>query len=187
MMQKEIDRAVDTLNKGGIILYPTDTVWGLGCDATNPSAIEKIYQIKRRPDSKSLITLVSNFLMLQQYVEEVPFKAVELMEEAVGPLTVIYPKARNLAKNLLPEDGSIGIRIPNDDFCKSMISSFGKPIVSTSANISGQKPSSIYRELSDEIISASDYVVKWRQDDETLALPSSIIKVNADGSIIKIR
>lgn len=186
-MQKELDRLVDALNKGQIILYPTDTVWGLGCDATNMDAVDKIYEIKHRPSSKSLIIMVSNFLMLQQYIDSVPFKAVELMEEATGPLTVIYPNARNIAGNLIGEDGSVGIRIPNDEFCKRLISAFGKPIVSTSANISGEKPSSIFKNISSDIINAVDYVTKYRQDDDTIAEPSSIIKVNIDGSILKIR
>ena len=186
-MQNEINRLVQALSEGKIILYPTDTVWGLGCDATNAQAVERIYEIKRRSSSKSLIVLVSNFLMLQQYVESVPFKAVELMEEATGPLSVIYPKARSLAHNVTAEDGSVGIRIPGDDFCKGIISAFGKPIVSSSANVSGEKPTSVFREISPEIVSAADCVADYRRDDDTLAVPSQIIKVNTDGSIIKIR
>ena len=186
-MQNEINRLVKALSEGKIILYPTDTVWGLGCDATNEAAVEKIYDIKHRPSSKSLIVLVSNFLMLQQYVEAVPFKAVELMEEATGPISVIYPKARMLASNVTADDGSVGIRIPNDEFCKGIISAFGKPIVSSSANVSGKKPSSIFREISEEIINAADCVAYYRRDDESVAAPSQIIKVNTDGSIIKIR
>lgn len=186
-MQKEIQRSLDCLNKGGVLLYPTDTVWGLGCDATNPEAIKKIYDIKMRPDSKSCIILVSNFLMLQQYVSEVPFKAVELMEEAIGPLTVIYPSARNLAHNVIAEDGSVAVRIPNDEYCRQLISAFGKPIVSTSANVSGCKASSLWSELNDYIKESADYATKWRRDDTKVAMPSSIIKINADNSITKIR
>ena len=186
-MQKDIQNAVRALSEGKIILYPTDTVWGLGCDATDAKAVEKIFEIKHRTATKSLIVLVSNFLMLREYVAEVPFRAVELMEEATGPLTVIYPKSKNLAGNLLAEDGSVGIRIPDDPFCKGLISAFGKPIVSTSANISGEKPSSVFKNLSGGIIEAADYVVSYRQDDETVAEPSSIIKVGNDGSVIKIR
>ncbi|MBQ3656012.1 MAG: threonylcarbamoyl-AMP synthase [Bacteroidales bacterium] len=186
-MQKDIKNAVRALSEGKVILYPTDTVWGLGCDATDERAIEKIFEIKHRSANKSLIVLVSNFLMLREYVAEVPFRAVELMEEATRPITVIYPESKNLAPNLLAEDGSVGIRIPDDDFCRSLISAFGKPIVSTSANISGEKPTSVFKKLSAEIIGAADYVVSFRQDDETLAEPSSIIKVNNDGSVIKIR
>ncbi len=186
-MQKEIQRSLDCLNKGGVLLYPTDTVWGLGCDATNPEAIKKIYDIKMRPDSKSCIILVSNFLMLQQYVSEVPFKAVELMEEAIGPLTVIYPSARNLASNVIAEDGSVAIRIPNDEYCRQLISAFGKPIVSTSANVSGHKSSSLWNELSDYIKGAVDYATTWRRNDTKEAMPSSIVKINADNSITRIR
>lgn len=186
-MQKDITAACEALKQGKVILYPTDTVWGLGCDATNPQAVDKVFEIKHRSDSKSMLVLVSNFLMLQQYVKNVPFKAVELMDEASAPLTVIYPEAKNLAGNLIADDGSIGIRIPNDEFCKTLISVFGKPIVSTSANISGQKASADFSDLSNDIISAVDYVVNWRQDDKSSAQPSNIVKVNYDGSITKIR
>ncbi len=186
-MQNDISAALSALQEGKVILYPTDTVWGLGCDATNPEAVERIFEIKNRPDSKSMLVLVSNFIMLQQYVESVPFRAVELMDEAVSPLTVIYPEARNLANNLTAEDGSIGIRIPDDDFCKTLISEFGKPIVSTSANISGHKPAAFYAQIKDEIKQAVDYIVKYRQDDTTEVSPSSIIKVNYNGTITKIR
>jgi L-threonylcarbamoyladenylate synthase len=186
-MQKDIQKAVQALSEGKIILYPTDTVWGLGCDATDEKAVEKIFEIKHRTLTKSLIVLVSNFLMLREYVETVPFRAVELMDEATGPLTVIYPASKNLAENLLAEDGSVGIRIPDDEFCKGLISAFGKPIVSTSANISGEKPTSVFKGLSKEITEAVDYTVSYRQDDETVAEPSQIIKVNIDGSVIKIR
>ena len=186
-MQIEIENAVQALNQGKIILYPTDTVWGLGCDATDEEAVEKIFTIKKRSATKSLIVMVSNFLMLRQYVREVPFKAVELMEEATGPLTVIYPESKKLAHNLLAEDGSVGIRIPNDEFCKGLISAFGKPIVSTSANISGEKPTSVFRELSTEIVNNVDYVVSYRQEDETICAPSHIVKVDNSGNVITIR
>ena len=186
-MQKEIENSLDILRDGKVLLYPTDTVWGLGCDATDAEAVRKIYHIKKRPDSKSMIILVSNFLMLQQYVTEVPFKAVELMEEISGPLTVIYPKARNLAPNLVPEDGSIGIRIPDDEFCREFISAFGKPIVSTSANVSGMKASSLWGEVSDYIKESVDYATTWRRDDTRVSQPSSIWKVNYDGTVIKVR
>jgi len=186
-MQNEVIRLAEALKNGKVILYPTDTVWGLGCDATDEKAVEKVFEIKHRPTSKSLIVLVSNFLMLQQYVETVPFRAVELMDEATGPLTVIYPRAKNLAKNLLAEDGSVGIRIPDDEFCKALISALGRPIVSTSANLSGEKPSSIFKNISQQIIDSSDEVCVLRHDDQTIAAPSQIVKVNQDGSVIKIR
>ncbi len=186
-MQEDLAFALDALEGGNVILYPTDTVWGLGCDATNPSAVERISQIKRRPENKSMIILVSNFIMLQEYVEKVPFQAVDLMDEAESPLTVIYPNAKNIAKNLLAADGSIGIRIPNDEFCRTLISDFGRPIVSTSANYSGMPPSSNFSQIDSEIIKAVDYTVKYRQDDHRQAQPSNIVKVNIDGSITKIR
>ncbi|MCQ2975705.1 MAG: threonylcarbamoyl-AMP synthase [Bacteroidales bacterium] len=186
-MQNDIVAALKALQQGKVILYPTDTVWGLGCDATNYDAIERIFEIKKRPESKSMLVLVSNFVMLQQYVKSVPFKAVELMDEATYPLTVIYPEAKNLAPNLIASDGSIGIRIPNDEFCKTLISEFGKPIVSTSANISGHKPGAFFSEIEDEIKSQTDYIVNYRRDDNHKSDPSSIVKVNYDGSITKIR
>ncbi len=186
-MQNEINKSLEVLRRGEVLLYPTDTVWGLGCDATNPESIRKIYHIKQRPDSKSMIILVSNFLMLQQYVTEVPFKAVELMEETTAPLTVIYPNARNLAPNLIPEDGSIGIRIPNDEFCRELISAFGKPIVSTSANVSGKGASSLWPEVSDYIKESVDYATTWRRDDTRIAVPSTIVKIFPDGTIQKLR
>lgn len=186
-MQIEIEKSLEILRSGKILLYPTDTVWGLGCDATDAEAVRKIYHIKKRPDSKSMIILVSNFLMLQQYVTEVPFKAVELMEETTAPLTVIYPNARNLAYNLVPEDGSIGIRIPNDEFCRELISAFGKPIVSTSANVSGMRASSLWSEVTDYIKESVDYATTWRRDDTRIAQPSTIVKINQDGTIKTLR
>lgn len=186
-MQEDLDLALNTLENGKVILYPTDTVWGLGCDATNAKAVERISQIKHRPENKSMIILVSNFIMLQEYVENVPFQAVDLMDEAESPLTVIYPHAINIAQNLLAADGSIGIRIPNDEFCRTLISNFGRPIVSTSANFSGQPASSNFSQIDKQIINAADYTVKYRQDDNRQAQPSNIVKVNIDGTITKIR
>lgn len=186
-MQNSINTACEYLSQGKSILYPTDTVWGIGCDATNEQAVQNIYNIKERSDSKSMIILVSNFLMLQEYVPEVPFQAIEIMDEVSEPLTVIYPSAKGLAKNLLASDGSIGIRIPNDEFCKSMISKFGKPIVSTSANISGQAPASCFSTVNPIIVDRVDYVVDYRRDDTRKANPSMIVKVNTDGTITRIR
>lgn len=184
---KEIKSIVETLRSGGVIAYPTDTIWGLGCDATNQEAVEKIYQIKQRSDAKALLTLVDNENRLAQYIEEVPEVAWQLLEVADKPLTIIYPGARNLAPNLLAEDGSIGIRIPKDDFCQKLIQQFRKPIVSTSANLSGQPAPSFFDEISEEILSQVDYVVEYRQDDKTPCQASGIIKLGLGGEITIIR
>ena len=136
-MNAQIDAAIDILKKGGIILYPTDTVWGIGCDATNEAAVEKVFKLKQRADSKSLITLVSDVDMVCKYVKEVPEIAISLIEINDKPMTIIYPEAIGLAKNVVAEDGSVGIRVPMSDFCTKLIGKFRRPIVSTSANISG--------------------------------------------------
>jgi L-threonylcarbamoyladenylate synthase len=184
-MQEDIKKALEVLRKGGVILYPTDTVWGLGCDATNPDAVGRIYKIKKREDSKSMLVLIDHNGRLASYVREVPEIAWELIEAAVTPLTIIYPGAKNLAKNLVAEDGSIGIRISDDEFCQELIKKFGKPLVSTSANISGEKTPAVFSEISEEIKESVDYVIEWRQDDYTKKPPSSIIKLG-EGGLFKI-
>ena len=152
-MDKDILEALETLRSGGLILYPTDTVWGIGCDATNPDAIARIYKLKKRSDSKAMLILLDSENLLSRYVDEVPEVAWELIEASDKPMTIIYPGAKNIANNLIADDGSIGIRISKDDFCQKLISRFRKPIVSTSANISNEPAPSIYNEISDEIIS----------------------------------
>jgi len=186
-MTDEINKALDILKDGGLILYPTDTIWGIGCDATNRDAVERIYRIKKRDDSKSMLILLDSENRLPSYVREVPEVAWELIEAADRPLTIIYPGAKNIAANLVAEDGSAGIRITRDPFCKSLISRFRKPLVSTSANISGQPAPSIFSEITSEIRDSVDYIVRWRQEDIKKSAPSSIIKLDNSGRFTIIR
>jgi L-threonylcarbamoyladenylate synthase len=186
-MDNEIKKAIEILNQGGIILYPTDTIWGIGCDATNKEAVKKIYEIKQREDSKSMLVLLDSEIRLQQYIKEVPEIAWQLIEVSDKPLTIIYPGAKNLADNLLAEDGSIGIRIPADEFCRKLLARFKKPLVSTSANISGRMSPSVFAEIEQEIKSSVDYVVNWRQNDTNHGIPSSIVKLGVGGEIKIIR
>ncbi len=186
-MHDDIKKAIEVLKNGGTILYPTDTIWGIGCDATNEKAVEKIYKIKNREDSKSMLVLMENPALLERYIDEVPEIAWDLVELATTPLTVIYPKAKNLAKNLIAEDGSIGIRFTKEAFTAQLLQRFRKPLVSTSANISGEKSPSIFDEISEEIKANVDYIVEYRQEDKTPAKPSSIIKLGAGGRIDIIR
>lgn len=183
----EIDEAVEILKQGGIILYPTDTVWGLGCDATNSEAVEKIYALKKRSDSKSLITLVSDADMIGKYVKVIPEIAVNLIEVNDKPMTIIYPGAMGLAGNVIAEDGSVGIRIPQHDFCRQLIRRFRKPIVSTSANISGESAPSFYEDIPIEIIEAADWVADPVLQEGSTGEPSQIIKVGLGGEIQIIR
>ena len=185
--QEDITQALNTLNRGGVILYPTDTVWGIGCDATNNTAVERIYAIKQRNEARNMLTLVDSVDMLALYVEHIPDIALHLNDEAEKPLSIIYPHARNLAANLVAEDSSIGIRIVKDKFCRQMIKAFGKPVVSTSANMSGENTPSFFDEISNEIKTVVDYVVRWRQDDRQPAKASSIIKLHADGTFDVLR
>jgi L-threonylcarbamoyladenylate synthase len=184
-MQEDIKKALEILKNGGVILYPTDTVWGLGCDATNPEAVERIYKIKKREDNKNMLVLVDHSGRLDSYVREVPEIAWDLIEAALSPITLIYPGAKNLAKNLVDEDGSIGIRICNDEFCRELIKRLGKPLVSTSANISGEKTPAVFSEISEDIKDSVDFIVEWRQDDYMKRSPSSIIKLG-DGGLFRI-
>jgi L-threonylcarbamoyladenylate synthase len=195
-MQDDIQKAVEVLKRGGVILYPTDTIWGLGCDATNAKAVARIYDIKRREDSKALLVLADSINMLQTYTNEVPDVAFDLLDavrveniQPLGtkPLTIIYPEAHNLAKNLVAEDGSIGIRITNEVFSKTLCKTFRKPIVSTSANISGEPSPQCFADISEEIKQAVDYVVTFRQDDRTKAAPSGIIQIGKSGEVKIIR
>ena len=183
----DLAKAVEVLRNGGIILYPTDTIWGLGCDATNAAAVKRIYEIKQREDSKSMLVLMENPNLLNSYIAEVPEIAWELIEVADQPLTIIYPKAKNLATNLLATDGSVGIRITNEAFSQQLVQRFRKPIVSTSANISGQKAPQNYAEISDEVKKSVDYIVTYRQDDFSKSKPSSIIRLGVGGQIEIIR
>ena len=173
------------MQEGGVILYPTDTVWGLGCDATNPDAVRRVYEIKQRADSKAMLVLVDSPVKVDFYVQDVPDVACDLIEVADRPLTIIYSGARNLAPNLLAEDGSVGIRVTGEDFSRRLCQQFRKAIVSTSANISGQPGAANFSEISDEVKSQVDYVVGFRQDDMSRPKPSSIIKLEK-GGVIKI-
>lgn len=188
MFEKEdLKKALEVLRRGGVILYPTDTVWGLGCDATNPEAVKRIFDIKRREDAKSMLVLLENPNMLNSYVREVPEVAWQLIEVADKPMTIIYPGAKNLAPNLIAQDGSIGIRITSETFTEHMIQQFRRPVVSTSANLSGKPTPQNFDQIEAEIVSAVDYVVQYRQDDTRKASPSSIIKLGVGGEIQIIR
>lgn len=186
-LKAEIKKALAVLKNGGVILYPTDTIWGLGCDATNVDAVKKIYSIKKRAESKSMILLVDLEARLSTYVKEIPEQAWPLIEFTDKPLTIVYDGARNLPAELIAEDGSIAIRVTSDEFCKNLIGVLRKPLVSTSANISGTPAPSIYQEVTEEIRSSVDYIVNWRKDDRQRHTPSSIIKLQKGGLIQIIR
>lgn len=185
--QDDLLEAVETLRKGGVILYPTDTVWGIGCDATNEEAVKRIYAIKQRTDSKAMLCLLDAPGKLQGYVEDIPSIAWDLIDYATKPLTLIYPKGRNIAPNLLAEDGSIGIRITNEIFSKRLCEMLHAPLVSTSANISGEPAARNFSEISEKVLDAVDYVVRYRRKDKSEPSPSSIIKIGEGGRFHIIR
>lgn len=187
IIDREITNALAALHSGGTILYPTDTVWGIGCDCTNERAVDKIFKIKKRDSSKSLVLLVDNDARLLRYVKTVPEMAWELMQYSEKPLTIVYPEGRNVAKNMIGPDKSIAIRVTSDFFCKKLISVFDNGLVSTSANISGNASPENFSDVDEEIINAVDYVVNLRQEERTPASPSSIIKVGLKGEIQIIR
>ncbi|MBE6340117.1 MAG: threonylcarbamoyl-AMP synthase [Bacteroidales bacterium] len=184
---EEVKRSIEIMRKGGIILYPTDTVWGIGCDATNEEAVKKVYELKKRSESKSLILLVDSPDRIVRYVKEVPNVAYDMMTLSTTPLTVILDDARNLAQNLIAEDGSIAFRVTSEAFSKELCFRFQKPIVSTSANISGEPTAATFAEISDEIKNGVDYVVDFKQNDNTPHKPSSIVKLKNNGEITIIR
>ena len=184
-MNKEIKKACQVMYEGGVILYPTDTVWGIGCDATNEEAVRRVYDIKRRLDSKAMLVLVDSPVKVDFYVQDVPDIAWDLIELADKPMTIIYSGARNLAPNLLAEDGSVGIRVTNETFSKRLCQQFRKAIVSTSANVSGQPTPGNFSEISDEIKQAVDYVVDYRREEIGHPSPSGIVKLEK-GGVIKI-
>lgn len=186
-MNEDIKNALDVLHQGGLILYPTDTVWGIGCDATNEEAVRRIYKLKEREDSKSMLVLVGNPVKIDFYVREVPEISYDLVEFAEKPLTIIYPGARNLAPNLIAEDGSIGIRLTKEIFSRTLCERFRKAIVSTSANISGKPSPTCFSEISFKILKGVDYVVDYRQEETSKAPPSSIIKLGLGGQVQIIR
>lgn len=181
----DIRNALKTLRAGGVILYPTDTVWGLGCDATNSDAVKKIYSIKQRAGNKSLIILVNSPAMLTRYVDDPPEVALQLAELTESPLTIVYDRGRSLAEGVASADGSVGVRVCADPFCDELINALRKPLVSTSANISGSDAPAIFDEISEEMKASVDYVCLWRQDDRSRAKASSVIKVSGNG-VVKI-
>lgn len=184
---EDIKKACQVMQDGGVILYPTDTIWGIGCDATNEEAVRRVYEIKHRADSKAMLVLVDSAVKVDFYVQDVPAVAWDLIDVADKPLTIIYSGARNLASNLLAEDGSVGIRVTGEEFSKALCSRFRKAIVSTSANVSGQPSPRTFAEISDEIKNAVDYVVEARRTEAGLARPSSIIKLGQGGEVKIIR
>ena len=181
----DLAAALKVLRAGGVILYPTDTVWGLGCDATNSQAVRRIYEIKQRAENKSLIILVNSPAMLERYVYYPPEVALELAELSEKPLTVVYDRGRSLAEGVASADGSVAVRVCSEPFCDALIDALRKPLVSTSANISGSSAPAIFDEISEEMKAAVDYVCLWRQDDRSRARPSSVIKVSGNG-VVKI-
>ena len=187
MMKDEIKKACEVMQKGGVILYPTDTIWGIGCDATNQEAVKRVYEIKQSSDSKAMLVLVDSPVKVDFYVQDVPSVAWDLIELTTKPLTVIYDGARNLAPNLLAEDGSVGIRVTNEEFSNQLCFRFRKAIVSTSANISGQPAPAVFSEISEEIKQAVDYVVDYRREETGHPKPSSIIKLGRTGEVKVIR
>ena len=182
-----IEKAKNILVGGGVIVYPTDTIWGIGCDATNLQAVNRIYQIKERTDKQSMLVLVDGIEMIYQYVEAIPGMAYELIKITAHPMTIIYPKAKNLAPNLVPSDGSIGIRICQDPVCRVLIQSFGKPIVSTSANKSGHPFPVRFTDIQESILQAVDFVLESQDKRNIRGKPSSIIKLDMDNRIQIIR
>lgn len=185
--QEDIQKAIEVMRRGGVILYPTDTVWGIGCDATNADAVRKVYEIKQRDDSKALICLVDSDARLQRYVRNVPNVAWDLMDAVVKPTTVILDNAVNLAENLIAADGSIGLRITKEPFSHELCYRFQKPIVSTSANISGNPPAQNYCDIDPALLEAVDYVCESRRDEKKPHKPSSVIKISADGEVKILR
>lgn len=183
----DIKLACETLKKGGVILYPTDTVWGIGCDATRSDAVRRVYEIKRRADNKALIVMLGDVNVLDRYVDEVPEVAYDLIELSDKPITIVYDQGINLAPELLGEDGSVGIRVTTEEFSQRLCRSYRRPIVSTSANVSGEPTAATFSQISDEIKSQVDYIVNSKQRDNAEHQPSSVIKLGADGSVKIIR
>lgn len=183
----DITKCLKTLKEGGVILYPTDTIWGIGCDATNAKAVERIFQLKQRPDEKAMIVLVADERDVLKYAAHTDLSVFDYLQKEQRPVTVVYEGAIGLAGNLIGKDGSVAIRICNDSFCKHLIKRFRKPVVSTSANISGQPPAKTFADISDEIKRGVDYIVEYRQDDKSESLPSKVIKWNKDATVTVLR
>jgi L-threonylcarbamoyladenylate synthase len=186
MFETALKEALEALSNGGLIVYPTDTVWGIGCDATNEEAVRRIYDLKQRTDSKALICLVANEAMLERHVEKVPDVAYDIIGLSDKPITIIYDRPKGVAKNLIAADNTLGIRVASDKFCKYLITNFKKPIVSTSANISGTPTPKSFSEISPVILKGVDYVVNLQRDSAN-GVPSAIIKLSNDGAVKVIR
>ncbi len=186
-MEEDIKKCLEVLRQGGLILYPTDTIWGVGCDATNAQAVQRVYQLKQRDDNKALIVLLDSADHLDHYVVDVPHMARELMDVAVKPLTIIYDGAYNVASNLLGDNDSLGIRVPQEPFTHRLCQLLGRPLVSTSANVSGQPSPARFDDIDDAIKQGVDYVVKYRQDDTTPHAASNIIMLSSDGTFKILR
>lgn len=185
-MLTEIDQCCEILAKGGLILYPTDTVWGIGCDATNEEAVGKIYALKQRASSKTMICLVANDFMLERYVDQVPDLAYDIMDLATKPTTIVYESPKGVAKNLIALDNTLAIRVASDKFCRQLIKKFNRPIVSTSANIAGGPTPTIFKEIPEGILKGVDYIVNLERD-KIKSAPSSIILLKNDGTVKVIR
>jgi len=181
-MQTEIDKSIKILKSGGTILYPTDTVWGIGCDATSNKAVSKVFSIKKRKEKKSLIILLASVEEISNYISHYPSQVSDLINHYHKPLTIVFPGAKNLAKNLIAQDGTVAIRVVKHEFCKNLIKQFGKPLVSTSANISGSQTPIVFRDISSHILDKVNYVVNLEQGKLTPANPSTIIKVDITGN-----
>ncbi|NHF61286.1 threonylcarbamoyl-AMP synthase [Flavobacteriaceae bacterium TP-CH-4] len=182
----EINKAIQVLEKGGLIVYPTDTIWGIGCDATNEDAVERIYQLKKKEDTKTLSCLVANDFMLEKYLEKVPEIAYDIIDLSEKPVTIIYDKPKGVAKNLIPPDNTLAIRVASDKFCRYLINKFGKPLVATDANISGRPTPLDFQEIDEAILKGADYVVNLNRNQKT-GTPSSIIKLGNDSTVKIIR
>lgn len=187
MIDTVIAEALEVLKRGGVILYPTDTVWGIGCDATNEAAVARVFEIKRRSEAKSLVLLACDLDMIAKHIKEIPNIAIDLVEVNDAPMTIIYPGAQYLAPNVVAEDGSVGIRIPLNDFCVKLVRKLRRPLVSTSANISGEETPSCFAEISPEIVSAVDYVVPAALERDSTGRASQIIKLGLRGEVEIIR
>lgn len=186
MMDKDFLKALDTIKDGGVILYPTETIWGIGCDATNGEAVRRIFEIKRRADGKAMISLVDSVEMLEKWVENVPDVARELIAESKGPVSIIFDRPNGIAEELKADDGSAAFRICNLKFAASLARELGRPLVSTSANVSGQTTACSFNEISSEIKDSVDYIVKFGRDIQGCS-PSSIVKITDDGTVVKLR
>lgn len=182
--EPDIEQALQVLLNGGLILYPTDTIWGIGCDATNKEAVKRVYDLKKREDSKAMIVLVADKEEISRYTENPSPAVFQYLKTTVKPTTVIYPGARGFAPNLVAADGSIGIRICHEPFCQTLINKLKRPLVSTSANLSGEPPPGWFGEVSEAIKSGVDYIVNYRQDDRNPSLPSSVVKVVEEGVVV---